>query len=77
MIVTFLVVVDRVEDAVVVLELPDRSTVDVALHHLPRGLHEGDRLLVRARTLPPGRRARRGAVPAHGESAGAKAPLGE
>jgi hypothetical protein len=65
-----IVTVDRIEGAYAVLEWRDSNLTEVPITALPPGLHEGDRLLVRARTLPPSSVARRpgrrprGAAPA-------------
>jgi hypothetical protein len=50
-----IVVVDRIEGPFAVLEWRDTHLTEVPVSALPAGVHEGDRLLVAARTLPPPR----------------------
>jgi hypothetical protein len=65
-------VIDRIEGPVAVLEWSELGITEVPVEVLPPGAGEGDRLLLRARTLPrpsfavdPGRRPR-GAARARG-----------
>ncbi len=46
-------VVDRIEGSVAVLEWQDFGVTEVPVELLPPGVGEGDRLLLRARSLPP------------------------
>jgi hypothetical protein len=49
----FLVVVDRVEEEIAVVELAAEVYADVPLRLLPPGTGEGDRLLLRWQPAPP------------------------
>jgi hypothetical protein len=64
-----IVVIDRIEGPLAVVEWRDAHLTEVPVVVLPPGVREGDRVLLRTRTLPPpsvarrpGRRPR-GAVP--------------
>lgn len=80
-----LVTIDRIEGDFAVVELPDARTVDVPLAALPRGIEEGDRVLLRARPFhvfrsrPASRRRPRAAARAvaRTEQPGPTAPSGE
>ena len=47
------VTIDRFEDDVAVVELPDRQVVDLPREILPANAREGDRILLRATALTP------------------------